>query len=229
MELKKSEKADLQKKRVLFLEIGLIVALAAVIAAFSWSMSEKVIELPPPEYGNVEEEIIDITRQDQRPQPVRQQIQVLSEIINIVKDDTQITQDIKFDDFLEDAVIVPESTNKVGDIVDFDPNDIFEGVLEDYPLFQGQDMNTFGPWVQRNSKYPESARRNRIEGRVTVSFVIEKDGTLSDINIINSPDESLSEEVKRVIASSPKWTPGKQFNRTVRFRFSIQVTFRLRN
>ena len=225
MELKKSPKADLQNKRALFLEIGLATSLLVVLLAFKWSQKEKVVELIEQEYVPVEEEVIEITRQDRRPQPVRQQIQVVSEIINIVKDDTKITSEIKFDEFTEDAIIVEVSSNSISDIVDFG-EEVFV-VVEDEPLFQGKNWDTFPAWVMQNIKYPENARRNNIQGRVMIEFIIEKDGSLSNIRVLSDTDEELNQEAIRVIQSSPKWTPGKQRRQPVRVRFQIPVTFRL--
>lgn len=225
MELKKSAKADLQNKRALFLEIGLAASLLIVFVAFAWSQKEKVVDIPDPEYAPVEEEAIEITRQDRRQQPIRQQIQVLSDLINIVKDDTKITTEIKFDEFTEDAIIVEVSSNSISDIVDFG-DEVFTRVEEE-PLFQGKSWETFPVWVMENIKYPENARRNNIQGRVMVGFIIEKDGTLSNIEVLSDTDEDLNREAVRVIKSSPKWTPARQLRRPVRMRYQIPVTFRL--
>ena len=101
--------------------------------------------------------------------------------------------------------------------------------VEDMPSFQGGDLNKFRNWVQSRLKYPAIAQENNIQGKVTLSFVIEKDGTLTHIEVLQSPDRSLSEEASRILAQSPKWTPGKQRNIPVRVKYILPVDFVLHN
>lgn len=104
-------------------------------------------------------------------------------------------------------------------------------VAETMPLFQGGDLNTFRQWVQSQVAYPAAAIEKNIQGRVVVGFVIERDGSLSNINFMQSPDKSLSEEVRRVLESTPagSWTPGKQKGEVVRVKFLIPVDFRMQD
>ena len=97
------------------------------------------------------------------------------------------------------------------------------------PSFQGGDLMTFRNWVMQKVKYPQIAQENNITGRVTLQFVIEKDGRLTGIKVLASPDASLSEEAIRVVQSSPKWTPGKQRNQTVRVKYTLPIEFRIQN
>ena len=184
MEIKKSPKADLQNKRGLLLEIGLVVALILVIAAFAYTPKEYRIEKPDLNYGPVEEEITEITRQDQKPPEVAEET---------IEDDQP---------FL---------------------------IAETMPSFQGGDLNTFRTWVQQNVKFPQIALENGIQGRVVLSFVIEKDGRLTNIQVSQTPDRSLSEEAIRVLNKSPKWSPGKQRNQVVRVKYTLPVDFRVQN
>ena len=82
-------------------------------------------------------------------------------------------------------------------------------------------------YIQKNINYPADAAKNGIQGRVTVSFIVEKDGSLSDFVIIRSPDPSLSKEVIRVLSSMPKWKPGKNKGKIVRVQYPLPVTFKL--
>ncbi len=100
---------------------------------------------------------------------------------------------------------------------------------ETMPSFQGGDLNTFRKWVQDNVRFPQIALENGIQGRVTLSFVIEKDGRLTNIQVLQTPDRSLSEEAIRVLNKSPKWSPGKQRNQTVRVKYTLPVDFRVAN
>ena len=101
--------------------------------------------------------------------------------------------------------------------------------VEQMPSFMGGDLLTFRKWVQSKVRFPEYAQENGISGRVLLMFVIEKDGSLTNIQVIQSPDPSLSNEAIRILKSSPKWTPGKQRNQTVRVKYTLPVDFRIQN
>lgn len=100
-------------------------------------------------------------------------------------------------------------------------------IAETMPSFRGGDLNTFRAWVQENVKYPAEAVKNNIQGRVILSFVVEKDGSVSNMQILQTPDRSLSAEALRVIEASPKWTPGEQRGQKVRVKYTLPVDFRM--
>jgi len=99
--------------------------------------------------------------------------------------------------------------------------------VEQMPTFQGGDLLSFRRWVMSQIRYPEIAQQNGIQGRVLVKFIVEIDGSLSNIKVIQSPDTSLTAEAVRVISNSPKWEPGRQRNDPVRVLFTMPVNFRL--
>lgn len=103
-------------------------------------------------------------------------------------------------------------------------------VAETMPSFRGGDLNAYRQWVQSQVAYPVAALDNNIQGRVVVGFVIERDGSVSHIDMLQSPDKSLSDEVRRVVESTPagSWTPGKQKGETVRVKYLIPVDFRMK-
>ena len=116
------------------------------------------------------------------------------------------------------------------------PQEVVEEVVEDdapfiiaeeMPKFQGGDLMKFRSWVQGKLKYPVIAQENGIQGKVTLTFVIERDGSLTNIQVMQSPDRALADEAVRVLQSSPKWTPGKQRNSPVRVRYTLPVEFRI--
>lgn len=98
-------------------------------------------------------------------------------------------------------------------------------VADEMPLFQGKDLNTFRTWVQSQIRYPAEALKRGIEGRVVLSFIVERDGSVSTIELLQSPDRILSEEARRVVSSSPKWAPGRQNGHLVRVRYMLPVDF----
>ena len=227
MEIKKSPKADLQNKRGLLLEIGLAAALAIVIGAFAWTPKEHRIEQVDLNYAIVEEEITEITRQDQKPPepPKKVEVKVIADLLQVVTNDTKIETSMTFDEFDEEAEVFQEVEVVEEEIVDDEPFLI----VETMPSFQGGDLNTFRNWVQSNVRFPQIALENGIQGTVVLSFVIEKDGSLTNIQVLRTPDRSLSEEATRVLSKSPKWSPGKQRNQVVRVKYTLPVDFRVQN
>lgn len=225
MELKKSPKADLQKRKGMFLEIGLAVSLALMIAMFGISQSEKTVEIPDMDLGVIEEEIIDVTVQDETPpppEPTQRNIQVVSDIINVVKDDTKIDVDLTFDEFDDDFVIPPPPPPAAEESTDVDEPFL---KVETMPKFQGGNELDFRNWVQGNVRYPAIAAENGIQGRVIVQFVVERDGSVGDIQVLSSPDRSLSDAAISTIHRAPKWEPGRQRTQTVRVKFIIPIEF----
>ena len=233
MEIKKSPKADLQNKRGLLLEIGLVVALALVIAAFAYTPKEYRIEKPDLNYGPVEEEITEITRQDQKPPepPKKVEVKVIADLLQVVTNDTKITTEVDFAEFDENTEVV-QQVEVVEETIEDDQPFLIAETMPLFPMQEGGnpgygDLNTFRAWVQKNIKYPAEAFRNGEQGRVVLSFVVEKDGSVSNIQILQTPGKAFSEETRRVVAASPKWKPGEQRGEKVRVRYTLPVDFRI--
>ena len=101
--------------------------------------------------------------------------------------------------------------------------DIFQ-VVEDMPQFPGGSVQK---WISKNVKYPMIAQENNIQGKVFVQFVIEKDGSVSDVKVARSVDPSLDKEAIRVVKAMPKWKPGKQRGKPVRVSYTVPINFQL--
>ncbi len=229
MEIKKSPKADLENKRGLFLEIGLAVSLLVVILAFNWSQKEKVyVKMDDTFVVEEVETIINTTQEQKPPTPVKQTISVVSDVLNIVKNETKITTSLSFEDFDFDAAVdvAPVAQKPVEE--EIEEEQIFLAA-EFMPEFQGGDLNKFREWVQKKLVYPVIAAENGIQGTVVIAFVIERDGTLTNIEVIATPDSSLAEEAVRVLKTSPKWTPGKQRNKPVRVKYTLPIVYKMQN
>ena len=106
-------------------------------------------------------------------------------------------------------------------------NKVFD-MVEEMPSFPGGPAALM-QFLQSNTHYPAVAQENGVQGRVTVSFVVEKDGSITDVQVARSADPSLDKEAVRVVKSMPRWTPGRQNGSTVRVKFNVPVTFRLNN
>ena len=225
MELKKNPKVDVNNKRSILLEIGLILALCFVIAAFLYTPREVVVEKIDMNYGPVEEQITEITRQDQKPPepPKKTEITVITDILNIVTNDEKIETDFGFVEFDQEVEII--QTVAVEEVTIEDDQPFIK--VEEMPKFQGGDLITFRNWVQSKVRYPQIAQENNISGRVLVMFVVERDGSLTNIQVLQTPDSSLSDEAIRVLKTSPKWKPGKQRNQAVRVKYTLPIEFRI--
>ncbi len=230
MESKISPKADLQKKSLMFLEIGLIVALGICLLAFEWSSSDKVetIDLAAQTVAVEEEEIINTQEQQEIP-PEIPKIPVLSDIIDIVDDDIQVNDDLFID--------TEDNANLGVEIMDYhtavEEEEVEEeaipfALVEEKPKFQGGDANNFSAWVNKNLNYPEIAKENGVQGRVTLQFTVNTDGSVSDVKVLRGVDSSLDKEAVRIVSQSPKWTPGKQRERPVKVTYVFPVIFQLR-
>jgi protein TonB len=120
---------------------------------------------------------------------------------------------------IRDEIAPPEPPKAVED------NKIFE-VVEQKPSFPGGDAALMS-WLSQNIKYPSIAAEMGVQGRVIVQFVVEKDGSITDVKIAKSVDPSLDKEAARVIKSMPQWIAGRQNGSAVRVRFTVPVTFKL--
>ena len=101
-------------------------------------------------------------------------------------------------------------------------------VRETQPEFKG-GINAFGQFLAQNIRYPINARSQRIQGKVIVRFIVEKDGTLTDFKVLRNPDDELSREALRVVKQSPNWVPGAQYGKPIGVSYVVPVTFSLGN
>lgn len=225
MELKKNPKVDLEKKKLIFTEIGLIVALSVILVAFEWTSSGGIkTELATLQDVEMEEEMIPITQQEEvkPPPPPVQQVQV--DIINIVDDDVELDDDVdlfdtEFDEHV--AVNIIEFSDEEEEV---EEEEIFV-IVENMPGFGGGDSNKFREYIANNLKFPEIAAENGIQGKVFVAFVVEPSGNISNVRVVRGVDPSLDKEAVRVVQSSPKWTPGTQRGKPVRVAFTFPISF----
>ena len=229
MEVKKSPKADLSKTVTLFREIGFIIVLGLVLLAFEWQSKEKKESIfDQQETVIIEEEIIPITQEEQTPPPEMPKIPVLSDAIDIVDDNIQV-DDAVFS-FEDDATLGVEIMDYIETVEEEEVEEeaIPFALVENKPTFQGGDANTFSKWVNSRLEYPEIAKENGIQGRVTLQFTVNTDGSVSDVKVLRGVDSSLDKEAVRVVSSSPKWKPGMQRDKPVRVTYTFPVIFQLR-
>lgn len=231
MEVKKSPKASLENKRFLFTEIGFVIALLAVLLAFDYSSKEKKVATLETETAAVEvEDMIPITQETPPPPEAAPKIPILSDQIDVVDDNIKI-DDNMFQNLEDDA----NSGVEIMDYIESAPEEetieeeaIPFQLVEEKPSFNGGDANEFSKWVNSRLVYPEIAKENGVQGRVTLQFTVNADGSVSNVKVLRGVDSSLDKEAVRVVSSSPKWKPGKQRDRAVKVTYTFPVIFQLR-
>ena len=230
MEIKKTEKASMENKRFLFTEIGMVIALLIVWGAFRYTSREKKVATLEADQTVVEvEDMVPITEETPPPPEAAPKIPILSDQIDIVDDN------IKVDDSMFQNI---EDSNEGFEIMDYiesapeeetiEEEAIPFQLVEEKPSFNGGDANEFSKWVNSRLVYPEIAKENGVQGRVTLQFTVNADGTVSNVKVLRGVDSSLDKEAVRVVSSSPKWKPGKQRDRAVKVTYTFPVIFQLR-
>lgn len=223
MELKKNPKADLATFRGLFLNIGIVLSLTFVITAFEWNFEGDGNLVDLGQVNDDFDEMLDIppTEQPPPPPPKIQQPEIIE-----VPDEEEIEEEIEVDLDIEmteetviEQIIIAEAPEE--EIAD----EIFT-IVEDQPYFVGGQA-MFRQFILKNLVYPTQARRFGIEGKVFVQFVVERDGSLTDIKVLKGIGAGCDREAVRVLAKSPKWHPGKQRGNPVRVRAIIPLNFTL--
>lgn len=225
MELKKNEKVNLEKRKGVFFQLGLVITLSLILIGFEWTssgLSKNQFDIG--EGDVIDEEIIPVTRQEKPEPKTLPKPPKVTEVLTIVENDVFIENELILDDLESDQ-------DDVVQILDFDVSDeeqeeaeIFY-IVEDMPSFKGEGLNGFRNWVMKNLQYPEIAAENGISGTVYVQFVVEPTGLVNKVTIMRSVDPSLDKEAIRVVKTSPKWTAGKQRGKPVRVAFTFPIKF----
>jgi len=224
---KKTDRANLEKRKGLFTEIGLVIALLFTLGAAEYTKEDlKVSTLQGISQAAGDEEIIPITRQELQKQQEPPKPKTIIIDLNIVDDNVKLDDDLNFDAFDADQDEAIKIADVVGNTAEEEAEEaqIFQ-IVEDMPKFQGGDIDSFRNYIQATVKYPALAMENQISGTVYVSFVVNRRGEITGINILRGVDPILDDEVVKALKSAPTWEPGKQRGKPVNVSFSIPVKF----
>ena len=226
MEVKKSPKADLENKKGLYLEIGLVVILALSIFALNFkNYDNDKVEISQRTVLDEMEETVIQTAEDTPPPPPPETPEVTTEL-TIVEDDAVIENELGIVDMSEKNAVNEEVVQVVvEEEVEEVEEEIFT-VVENDPEFPG-GMEALYKYLQTSIKYPTIAKENNITGRVYVTFVVEKDGSIANPRILRDIGGGCGQEAIRVVKAMPKWKPGKQRGKAVRVQFNLPVSFNL--
>ena len=234
MEPKKNPKADLEQLRGLFLQAGLVFALILSIVAIEWRTSEGTVTDLGDMEVEIDDEIIPITQRQAAPPPPPPPPP--PEVIEVVEDDVELEEELEIQstetDETEEVEIIEMEEEVSDEILSF-------AVVESVPVYPGcEDASSneekkacfqqqLLKYVAGNFKFPEMARQMGIQGRVYVNFVIEKDGSISNVQVVRGVDQMLDDEAVRVVKSLPKMTPAKQRGKSVRMSFTLPINAKL--
>ena len=223
MEIKKTPKADLENKKSTWLLVGYVIVLAFMFVAFEWTKRDIKIDTSQAITDLVfEEEIIPITEQPEQVAPPPPEAPSIAETLTIVDDDADVE---------ETTIATSEETNQAVEIK-YVPVAVEEEEPEEQTIFEVVEQmpefpNGLMQYLSKNIKYPTIAQENGTQGRVTVQFVVNRDGSIVDAKVLRGVDPYLDKEAIRVISSMPKWKPGMQRGKAVRVKYTVPVMFRL--
>ncbi|MCR5039237.1 MAG: TonB family protein [Bacteroidales bacterium] len=225
MEEKKSPKANLENKKLMFMQIGMIISLLVAWLAFEHKSYDKR-EIDPSLLNRevvVEEEMVEITKQEEpKPQPVEMPKQTTQ--LEIVQDDVEV-EDIEINAEMDQNEVMEEYVAPEIEEEEVVEQEVFT-IVEEMPGYPGGDAKMY-EYLGKNIKYPQIARESSIQGRVFVNFVVEPDGSVTNVKVLRGIGGGCDEEAMRVVKSMPKWKPGKQRGKAVRVSYTLPVVFKL--
>ncbi|MDF4202013.1 MULTISPECIES: energy transducer TonB [Maribacter] len=233
MEPKKNPKADLTKNSSLYFVIGLFAVMLFTYVAFEWKTYDEVNDYDiSMNVDDLLDEEVPMTEQIKTPPPPPPP--AAPEIIEVVEDEEEVEETVIESTETSQEEEIVEVEDVVVDEIEEDV-DVPFAVIEDVPVFPGCENESdkracFNKMIQKhigkNFRYPEIAQEMGVQGRVSVMFVIQKDGSIGNVRM-RGPDKNLEKEAARIIGKLPKMTPGKQRGRAVRVPFSIPINFKL--
>lgn len=227
MDIKAERKKMDDERKPLFFFIGLTLSLLFIVIVFNWRTYENGDMVDLGQVDNDFDEILEVPPSIQPPPPPPQKLEVfvIKEVDNeeIIEEveldlDVELTENMQVEDVIYEAPIEEPEEERA--------EEIFQ-IVEDQPEFPG-GLSAFYGFVAENIDYPEKAKRLNVSGRVFVRFVIEKDGSLTDIQVVKGIGAGCDEEAVRVLEASPKWIPGKQRGHKVRVYMTVPILFILK-
>jgi periplasmic protein TonB len=224
MEVKKSPKADLENKKTIFMQIGIVLALAAILVAFEWSSTDlKDSGMVLTDDLMAEEEIVPITRQEEIKPPPPPPPPRVADVLNIVQDDVELDDELDLNTEMDENAEVDISASVEVAEEDTEDAPVFF-IVEEMPEFPG-GTEALQRYIASSIKYPVIAQENGIQGRVFVSFVVSAKGSVEAVKIARGVDPNLDKEAIRVVMAMPAWKPGKQRGKPVKVSYTVPINF----
>ena len=234
MEIKKSSKADLDGRRVQGFLLGVILVLTMLFVALEYDWEAGADDIDYDALENIVKEIdLEALKEEERIPLIKEQVverPQSADEFNVVEEDPQVE--------LKDEELAPpendvelKTVDEVEDpeqptVVDMDNNPLNFRVVEELPEFPG-GATEFMKWLTKNLRYPASAQQRKVQGKVVAQFIVNKDGSISDIEILKSVEASLDREALRVLRMMPRWKAGQQDAKPCRTQVCIPIVFKL--
>ncbi|QNR22866.1 energy transducer TonB [Croceimicrobium hydrocarbonivorans] len=234
MQVKKTEKADLENYRGLFVQFGLVLSLLLCIVLIEWKTYDTSVADLGELDVEIDDEIIPITNREVAPPPPPPPPP--PEVIEVVEDDVELEEELEIQttetDMMEEVEVIEFEEEESDEILNF-------AVVESVPIYPGCEdakdnaerktcfQQNVMQFVLREFEFPEMARQMGIGGRIYVDFVIEKDGSISNVQVVRGVDKLLDDEAVRVVKKLPKLTPAKQRGKPVRMNFTLPINAKL--
>lgn len=229
MEIKKTDKANLENKKALFIQIGLVIALSIAIFAFEYkSYDQKEAVLVDRVAVQEVEEVILATQEEVAPPPPEDVPQAETTEFDIVDDSKKIENEFSVTSFQQTSNVTATVAKVEIEVQEEEleaETQIFT-VVEEEAGFPG-GVEKLNEYLSKSIKYPQQAKETGTKGKVMLTFVVEKDGSITDIKILRDIGSGCGEEAKRVVNGMPKWKPAKQRGKSVRQQFVLPVSFNL--
>lgn len=232
MEIKKSRKADLDGKRMQGFLLGVILVLAMLFVALEYNWTDSNSDYDFEALENIVKELdLEALKEEERIPLIKEQVverPQSADKLNIVDEEPQIE--------LKDEIAPPEDVElKTVDevenpdqptVVDMELNPLNFRIVEELPEFPG-GATEFMKWLTKNLRYPSTAQLRKVEGKVVAQFIVNTDGSISDIELVTRVEPTLDREALRVLKLMPQWKAGKQDNKPCRTQVCIPIVFKL--
>ncbi len=233
MEIKKSSRADLDSRRGLDFFLGVVLVLSLLYVALEYDFTVTDTGYDDETLDQIIKEIdLEALKEEERIPLIKEQVRERpqsADKLNVVEEEPQVE--------LKEEMAPPENDVELKTVdevedpeqpmaLDMENNPLNFRVVEQLPEFPGGAV-AFMKWLTENLRYPASARQRRVQGKVVTQFIVNKDGSISNIEVLKSVDAALDREALRVLHMMPQWAPGQQNERPCRTQVCIPIVFKL--
>jgi protein TonB len=236
MEQKKTQRADIDQRRTTGFLLGLVFVLSLFYVSLEWNSSDSDGDINPIDLDELmheselvpmsNEELTDRIEEKQQAEKA-EQLHVVDDQVELQPDDVEPAVEGEGDDDEQLLKELQEEDDKALASLNVDPNNPLNfHIVEDLPKYPGGAVE-FMKWLTRNLQYPAAARSRKIQGKVVAVFYVEKDGSITGINVTQSLSPECDREALRVLRKMPNWEPGIQNDQPCRTKVCIPIVFKL--
>lgn len=236
MEQKKTRRADIDQRRTTGFLLGLVFVLSIFYVSLEWNSVDSDDGIDPIDLDELmhESELVPMSNEEltsrieeKQEAPKTEQLHVVDDQVELQPDDVEAAVEGEGDDDEQLLQELQEEDDKALAALNVDPNNPLNfRIVEDLPKYPGGAVE-FMKWLTRNLQYPATARARKTQGKVVAVFYVEKDGSVTGINVTQSLSPECDREALRVLRKMPKWEPGIQNDQPCRTKVCIPIVFKL--